>query len=860
MIGRDEELRVVGGIATGGALVIRGEAGIGKSSLLAEVVSGAPGRVLRANGVESEVEIAFSGLHQLLLPVLDEIGGLPEPQADALRRALGTKSGETTDRLVCAGVLGLLNRLAERAPVLVAVDDAHDVDRASMTALLFAARRLADRPIGMLFAVRDPAPRAVDSAGLAELRLSGLDGESAARLLDALGTPVDGPTRDRLVAATAGNPLALTTLGRSADRDRLALDGAVPVAAALRAAFTAQLQALPAETQAALLIAAADDTGCLDLVESLGGPLDPAERAGLIEVSGGRLRFAHPLARAATYSSATSSEIGRAHRRIAAALAATDPPRARWHRCLATAGPDEALAAELETDAHDAEARGGLAATASVLLHAARLSPAEADQERRTAAAAHVAWKSGHVGLARTLLSRISENTPTLVRTRGLVELYSSDQVTALHFLRRHARAAQLPDQAGELFFLAADAALHADRLGDARRLARQVADLPGFRDYGRWLADVLELRVVDAEPWEVFDAAPEPVRRSGAHRWLLPMLLNRFGRDPWAAREFGLAAHEQLRTTGMLAISAIALPWLVELELRLGLWADAAEHAEEGLHLARDTGQRPREADFLSQLALLAAWRGDTSGCRRHAQLALERAIPVHNNLAAAQATWALAVSELASGDVEQASDRLTALSAPGLPQAHEHIARLAAADAVEAHVRAGRVERVVETSIDPANPTWLQAVLHRCRALAGDSEKHYRLSTSDVDDFPFERARGSLLHGQWLRRERRPAEARAELRVGIDLFESLGARQWAELARGELRACGGSAPRGDVAALTAQEREVAVLAARGLSNRDIAAQLFISHRTVGYHLHKVFPKLGIAGRGQLRGFDLEP
>ncbi|MEU5853553.1 helix-turn-helix transcriptional regulator [Saccharopolyspora shandongensis] len=863
MIGRDEELRVVGGVATGGALVIRGEAGIGKSTLLAEVVSGVPGRVLRASGVESEVEIAFSGLHQLLLPVLGEIGGLPEPQADALRRALGAASGETTDRLVCAAVLGLLNRLSERTPVLVVVDDAHDVDRASMTALLFAARRLADRPIGMLFAVRDPAPRAVDSAGLAELRLSGLDGENAARLLDELGTPVDGPTRDRLVAATAGNPLALTTLGRSADRDRLALDalsGTVPVDSALRAAFTAQLQALPTETQAALLVAAADDTGRLDLVESLEGPLDPAEQAGLVEVSGGRLRFAHPLARAATYSSATSGQVGRAHRRIAAALAATDPPRARWHRCLATAGPDETLAAELETDAHDAEARGGLAATASVLLHAARLSPAEADQERRTAAAAHVAWKSGHVGLARTLLSRISGNTPTQVRTRGLVELYSSDQVMALHFLRRHARAAHLPDQAGELFFLAADAALHADRLGDARRLARQVADLPGFRDYGRWLADVLELRVVDAEPWEVFDAAPESVRRSGAHRWLLPMLLNRFGRDPWAAREFGLAAHEQLRTTGMLAISAIALPWLVELECRLGLWADAAEHAEEGLHLARDTGQRPREADFLSQLALLAAWRGDVSGCRRHAQLALERATPVHNNLAAAQATWALAVSELASGDVEQASDRLAVLSAPGLPKAHEHIARLAAADAVEAHVRAGRVERIAETSIDPSNPPWLQAVLHRCRALAEDSEEHHRLSTSDVDDFPFERARGSLLHGQWLRRERRPAEARAELRVGIDLFESLGARQWAERARSELRACGGSAPRGDVAALTAQEREVAALAARGLSNREIAARLFISHRTVGYHLHKVFPKLGIASRGQLRGFDLEP
>jgi hypothetical protein len=316
VIGRDEELRVLGAVladlrgGSGRALVLRGEAGIGKSALLAEAVRDSPGRVLRAGGVESEVEIAFSGLHQLLLPVLDEVDDLPEPQSDALRRALGSAPGETTDRLVCAAVLELLNR---QAPVLVVVDDAHDIDRASLTALLFAARRLSDRPVGMLFAVRDPAPRTVDSAGLTELRLSGLDAVSAARLLDGLGAPVDGPTRDRLVAATAGNPLALATLARSADRDRWALDainGTVPIDAALRAAFTAQLRTLPPETQAALLVAAADDTGRLDLIDQLGGGcLDPAERAELVEISGGRLRFTHPLARSAIYSAATSGRI-----------------------------------------------------------------------------------------------------------------------------------------------------------------------------------------------------------------------------------------------------------------------------------------------------------------------------------------------------------------------------------------------------------------------------------------------------------------------------------------------------------------------------------------------------------------------
>ncbi|MER7080623.1 hypothetical protein SAMN02982929_07125 [Saccharopolyspora kobensis] len=230
------------------------------------------------------------------------------------------------------------------------------------------------------------------------------------------------------------------------------------------------------------------------------------------------------------------------------------------------------------------------------------------------------------------------------MRTRGLVELYGRDQITALHYLGRHARSwsRDQPDRAAELFFLAADAATHAGRLPEARRSARQIREFPGFDRYGQWLLEALDLHEIDAGPWEVFDAAPTAIRESAAHRWVLPMMLNRFCRDPWAAHEFGLAAHEQLRTTGMLAISAIALPWLVELECRLGRWDDAAAHAAEGVDLARDTRQRPREADFHAQLALLAAWRGDTAEARARAEQALQLAVPLHNNLAAAQATWA--------------------------------------------------------------------------------------------------------------------------------------------------------------------------------------------------------------------------
>jgi DNA-binding CsgD family transcriptional regulator len=423
-----------------------------------------------------------------------------------------------------------------------------------------------------------------------------------------------------------------------------------------------------------------------------------------------------------------------------------------------------------------------------------------------------------------------------------MIELFGGDQVTAYEFLARGSR----PD----LLAMGIDAAVHSGRLDDAAALGRRIAAFPGYARFGRWLAEMVADVPPEATPWQILDAAPPEVRDSGAHRWLLPMAMSLRGAHLEQAREFGLTACEDLRVRGMLAIYPIMLAWLAEVELRIGRWDEARVHAEEGLHAARDIGHQARIADFESLLALLAAGRGDETACLRHAQPA-----PMRNRLAEATARWAIGLMHLTRGDNELAAEHLTDLP-------HEHVRRTAMADTVEALVRLGHTEEATRltTALDQelsehAAP-WLRALLHRCQALLSDDEKAFQLALDG--GLPFDRARTALLYGQWLRRERRIKEARTILRRCHDLFAELGAQPWAERAGAEVRACGGTiAPHG---VLTPREREIAHLAATGLSNREIGARLYLSHRTVGYHLHKIFPKLGVANRAQLRGLTWEP
>ncbi|MFB9909412.1 helix-turn-helix transcriptional regulator [Allokutzneria oryzae] len=794
LCGRELEQRRIGHLVDearagrGGALVLRGPAGVGKTTLLGDVPAS-----LRACGVEAEVELAFSGLHQLLGPVLGRLGDLPDVQADALRRALGLAAGETTDLLVCAAVCALL-RAAE--PLVVVVDDAQNVDRASVRALLFASRRLHDSRVAMFFGVRDPDVRGLDTAGLPELTVSGLDETAAAKLLPGLAPA----TLAVLVRATGGNPLALRELEPDHALLNALVTGTVPVGEALRAAFVGRISALPEASQDALLVAAAESGGRLETVlaacAELGLPAEATDALG---------RFSHPLARSSIYSAASRERRQRAH----GALSKVETgAAARWHRALAAGTADETLAAELEADAADAGSRGGVGAAVSVLAEAARLSGTAEARSRRLAAAAHAAWKSGHTDLARSFVARTTPDEVTdrtLARLRGLIELYSGDQVTAFEQLSRASKSLwdKAPEQAADLAFMAADAAVHAGLLDEAVALAGTVVDLgpdPGYQDFGRWLAgwghDV-------PEPWQVFDSAPAAVRGSGAHRWLVPMAISVRGPHLRQAREFGLAAVADLRERGMLAIHAVPLYWLAETEYRLGLWDEGIAHAEESLRAARDAGQRPGEANAHAVLALFAAGRGAAAVCRGHAANAVEIATAVRDRLAAARATWALALLDEGLGDQEAADERVASLSTPGLPQAHELVSRQAAQDNVE---------------------------------------------------HPFERARVALRRGQELRRNKQVSEARVLLRLAVELFDGLGAAPWSERARMELRACGAVSGPAENGALTPQEWEVARLAAAGLSNREIGARLFLSHRTVGYHLYKIFPKLGVARRSQLR------
>lgn len=378
ILGRDDEFRRIGQVHAGGALVVRGAAGAGKSTLLGAVAEGA----LTTSGVESEVDLAFSGLHRLLMPLADRFDELPQPQSHALKRAIGIDSGAATDLLVCTALLDLLRKVA---PVMVVVDDAHNVDRASVQALLFAARRLAADGVGMIFAVRHPDRRTVDTVGLPHLHLTGLPVPSVAGLFG-----VDTATAVTLTEITGGNPLVLKEIASSSALLRQTLvTGAAPVGEL----FTTRLSALPAQIRDALVVAAAEETGDLATIHAACARLGvPAltELPGLVTI-GAELRFSHPLVRSAAYA-VPSAQRCRAHQAIADSL--PDGPRARRHRALATVQPDHVLAADLEQDADNASRRGGIASAMPALLESARLSHDEPDRRRRLAAAAHAAWKS----------------------------------------------------------------------------------------------------------------------------------------------------------------------------------------------------------------------------------------------------------------------------------------------------------------------------------------------------------------------------------------------------------------------------------------------------------------------------------
>ncbi|MGN9776495.1 helix-turn-helix transcriptional regulator [Micromonospora sp. H33] len=860
-----------------GALVLRGPAGIGKSALLAYAAERAAGmRVLRGVGIESEAALPFAALHLLLRTGLDRIQALPGPQATALNGALGLRGAPPDSRfLVGLATLSLLSELAGDGGLLCLVDDAQWFDQASVDALVFAARRLEADGVVMVFAARPDFP----VSGLPERRLGGLDGTAAAALL-----PADLPpqVRDRLVQESDGNPLALIELPAALSPEqragRLSPVGAMPVADRVQEAFHAQVAALPEPARTALLIAAADGSGELATLVAAGASLDgldAAERSRLIEIRGSAVGFRHPLIRAAAYQSAPVTRRLAVHRALAdaltnsASLDATD--RRTWHLAAAALGPDEDVAHRLEEAAGRARTRGGHAAMAAAYERAAELTADPVRRSARLAAAALAASDAGLMGRAAALADRATPDLDdpamivALTQVRAHREVESGTPLAAGRIIldavpRVTAHAAE---QATWLLVEAVRCAWFAGDAPLAEQAAETLRELPGI-DSPLVSQAVGLTRLLSGDTAGGMERI-SPVLDVPALAGLgVPGLTFTAGACLPAGRaalceEITRRIVADCRASGMIGWLAFALQDQGFAQGLLGRYGEATATLDAGLRLATDLGHEHRVTHLTCCLAWVLAHQGDVAGSRERAEDGVRRADDRGLVLAATIGRWALGRLELSLGDADAALEQLAAVPPTGFGV-------LCAADEVEAAVRSGRpdrarqpLERYVTWARHVRQPA-VDAIALRCRALVDQDEAHFAESVRlhESADNPYEQARTRLAYGEWLRRARRRADARTQLRGALETFDRLGAELWARRARAELRATGDvpAAPRraGDpLSVLTPQEREVVRLAAGGASNRDIAAQLFLSPRTVGYHLYKAFPKLGITSRSQL-------
>ncbi|XVQ11331.1 helix-turn-helix transcriptional regulator [Spirillospora sp. CA-255316] len=922
--GRAEEAaaidRLLDGAAGGrsGALVLRGEAGIGKTALLERAAGRAAGngmRVLRGTGIENETGMPYAGLHLLLGGHLGRIGALPGPQARALREALGMGDGgprREGDRfLVGLALLTLLADLADEGPLLCVVDDVQWLDSASVEALLFAVRRLEVEPIAVLLAARDPdVPDSPDEPGFAapglpELRLRGLDPAAAADLLAERAAELPRHERHEILAEAMGNPLALLELPAASAASAPA-DSPPSVPSSrfqrIQRSFAARIAALPEGTRTALLVAAADGTGDLALIVPAAGrlgasvaDLDPAERRGLVTSADGPLEFRHPLIRTAVYTAAPLSRRLAAHRALAEVHEELgDGCGHAWHLARSATGPDEAVAAVLERAAGFDHGVGGNAAVSAMYERAAALSPDPADRGRRLAVAARAAADGGLAERAVALAERAEADTADPVRRAELVLIRASlaeeaDRGREAYRLLSGIAgevADREPHLAGHLLFKAASAASKAGDLDALRRAAERAEELKLPNGHlPRALATMYLGQDLPAAGAATEDDAAAAAGTAALNELITDMAgclgtreivetgwWRLLSGDLEGAGRVAADVAQRCRDQGSAGLLSLALPLLARARLMLGRHAEALAAATEGMRIAGDIGQHRLRIYNATVLALLAAIAGEEERCAELAGEALRRGVPPGT----AHAAGALGMLDLGFGRYEAALSRLSDVVAGSGRQG----ALSSLPDLVEAAVRAGTPERGRDAAswyrdwAAQVRRPWAEAIALRCTALvaadAGEADRAFaravELHRRDGASSPFERARTELLYGEWLRRARRRNDARPLLHSALDAFERLGAAPWAERARTELRAAGESVAERDgadgtagaLASLTPQELQVVRLAASGLSNREIGAQLFLSPRTVGYHLYKAYPKLGVASRGELARLDL--
>ncbi len=891
-----------------GVLVVRGEAGIGKTALLQharETAVAAGFRVEDAAGVEAEAEFAFAGLHQLCAPLLARAEALPGPQQAALGVAFGLRDGPAPDRfLVGLAVLSLLAEVAEDGPLLCVVDDAQWLDQASAQVLAFVARRVAAEQLVLVFALRDPGdgdPSAF--VGLPDLRLVGLpDPDARALLAAAVRAPLDDVVRDRIVAEARGNPLALLELPRGAPPAQLAggfeLPDVASVPRRVEDGFRRRAGSLPSDTQLLLLVAAAEPTGDAPLlwraVAHLGIGREaaaPAEAAGLLEFDT-RVRFRHPLVRSAVYRAATPPDQRRAHEALAAATdPQVDPDRRAWHRAQAVPGTDEEAAAELERSAGRARARGGLAAAAAFLQRAAELAPDPARRAGRALEAAHAKREAGASETALELLAVASVGPLDALRG-ARIELLRAQ--IAFDRTRGSEVPGMLLDAAKRLgpldaalsretYLHAFDAAIITGGLGDGRGLsavadaARAAPAPPGPPGPADLLLDGLvttfthgfaagapELRRA-LEAFRADDPSTGPPGEGGTTRWL--WLAGRTAMRLFDDELLYVLAHRHVRLArdaGALATLPAALPFLASVSVLAGELARATELTAEGTAVEQVTGGVPLRFGRL----VLAAWQGREAETVEIHTAAVQEATARGNGAEVALAELAWAVLHNGLGDYAVALDAAERACASLDPP---HV-NLSLPELVEAASRAEQPERAsaaleqLDVRARASGSRWALGLAARSRALISTgpvAEQHYRegIELLRACRMTVYLARTHLVYGEWLRREGRRQAARQQLRTAHGMLSEMGVEAFAARAARELSATG-ERPRSRSAqpsdTLTAQELQIARLVATGATSREVGAQLFLSPRTIEAHLRSIFRKLDISSRRQLRDLQL--
>ena len=897
LLGRSAEVEVLTGLLddverTGAALVLRGDPGIGKSRLLAEAVVLADERemnVLATTGVQSETQLAFAGLQQLLRPVQAQATGLTATHQAVLDAALGIGGDEPPEHFrIALAVLDLLADAATDSPLLLAVEDAHWLDQPSVDVLSFIARRLESDPIVLLAAIREGYPTAFSADELPELRLQPLDPASATRLLADSGDQLSAGERTRILREAAGNPLALVELPSIAHRldDDQLMPGLVPLTERLEHAFAARAADLPPSTQLLLLVAALNDSESLSEVLQAGRmvadqpvgveALQAAADVAIVELDERTVRFRHPLMRSAVRQSASVEQRRRVHQALAETLE-REPDRRVWHQAALLTGVHEKVAMELEEAGRRARRRGALHVAITALRRAAELSD-PAQRARRLLSAGELAVELGQPELAAPLLREVDPQSPV---ERALVA-WIEEMINPPHLghAERVAWVVDAAERAGDagdrdlhvrLLWLAISRAWWTDPGADARSILVDAARRLGGPE--------------DQDPRVLaIYACADPIGHAAESLPRLQAVADTRTLDTESVRHLGPAALVLGAfdiAVGLLASAADGarregrlghLPRMLVLHgivaAFLGEWEVAVPAGEEARRLATELGGPLWIAGGETVLSVVAGMRGDADTAERGAARAEQLGLAAGGKVTVALAQVGRVLSALGESRHDDAYASARRLFDPADPAYHPVVARWLIADLAEAALHADRVAEgrellaQVEATVRARPAVWIELNLRHARALlardeAGAQQCFDDALAADLGRWPFQRARLLLAYGEWLRRRRRIADSRTPLRTARDTFDRLGCMSWSRRARRELRASGESSRRREPAArdqLTAQELQIAQLAAQGLSNREIGQRLYLSHRTIGTHLYRIFPKLGITARGELQ------